>query len=83
MEDPALMRVIDREIVRFDVLEALRHALDLSYYRVRKTARQQWERHFSDKFDPSDSCVAVHCSGFLDRCERSKPKILSGRRFGH
>lgn len=71
--------MVERRIVRLDAIEALQQALDYTYRRVRQAARQTWTRHFGDKPDPSDSCVAVRCSGFLpDRQTQAKPRPRFG-----
>jgi hypothetical protein len=70
--------VVERRLLRFDSAKTLRQALDFSYRRLRESARQSWERHFSG--DPSDSCVTVRCSGFLPTSKA--PKILPKARFG-
>src|SRR5712691_1099611 len=49
---------IHKQMLRLEMIEGLRHALDRNYRRLLKTARADWERLFAGK-DPSDACVSV------------------------
>jgi hypothetical protein len=52
---------IHKEMLRLEMIEGLRHALDRNCRRLLKTARADWERLFSGK-DPSDACVSVRAT---------------------
>ena len=49
---------IHKEMIKFEMIEGFRHALDRNYRRLLKTARADWERLFAGK-DPSDACASV------------------------
>ncbi len=49
---------IHKEMIKLEMIEGLRHALDRNYRRVLETARADWERLFGGK-DPSDACIGV------------------------
>ncbi|HWY39970.1 MAG TPA: hypothetical protein VNX27_04165 [Chthoniobacterales bacterium] len=46
-----------QEIENAEILTGIRHALDVTYCRVRQAARADWERLFGS--DPADACVTV------------------------
>lgn len=50
--------------------QKLRHALDLSYARIRERARLEWERHHRG-LDPTDACVSIKVQ------ERKQERALS------
>jgi hypothetical protein len=52
---------IEAAAAKFEMVEGLERALDLSYRRLVRAARAEWERRFSRK-DPSDACVTVRIS---------------------
>jgi hypothetical protein len=64
----------ERQTAQSEIIARLRHALDNSYRRVREAARREWERHFTDKFDPSDACVTVR----IRRAAEEKRPSLPG-----
>ena len=49
---------VHKEMIKLEMIEGLRHALDRNYRRLLQTARADWERLFAGK-DPSDACVSV------------------------
>ena len=49
---------LEKEMIRVEMIEGFRHALDRNYRRLLATARADWERLFAGK-DPSDACVSV------------------------
>ena len=52
----------EKEMIKLEAVEGLRHALNKNFRRVLESARKDWERLFAGK-DPSDACVSVHVSG--------------------
>ena len=67
-----------KEMIKLEVVEGLRRALDKNFRRLLDSAKKDWERLFAGK-DPSDACVSVRitsgenkrsalpCGGFLQR----------------
>ena len=51
-----------KEMIKLEMIEGFRHALDQNYRRLLQTARADWERLFADK-DPSDACVSIRVTG--------------------
>src|ERR1700694_580315 len=49
---------VRKKMIKLEMIEGLRHALDRNYRRLLQTARADWERLFAGK-DPSDACVSV------------------------
>jgi hypothetical protein len=49
---------LHKQMIKLEMIEELRHALDRNYRRALKAARADWERLFASK-DPSDACVSV------------------------
>ena len=64
-----------KEMIKLEMVEGLRHALDKNFRRLLESAKKDWERLFADK-DPSDACVSVRIS------EAPKEKKLSPPRAG-
>ena len=88
---------LEKQMIRVEMIEGLRYALDRNYRRVLATARADWERLFAGK-DPSDACVSVRVtvgetnpqtrsvrsSGFLKARKPSRAKQRrSLPRFAH
>ena len=88
---------VHKEMIKLEMIEGLRHALDRNYRRLLQTARADWERLFAGK-DPSDACVSVRVtvgdsepetrsvrgSGFLKARKPSRSKQQrSLPRFAH
>ena len=67
---------IHKAMLRLEMIEELRHALDRNYRRLLKTARADWERLFAGK-DPSDACVSVRVT-----VGNSEPQTQSVRGSG-
>lgn len=53
---------IEQQAMQFEMIAGLERALDLSYQRLARVARTEWERRFGGN-DPSDACVSVRISG--------------------
>ena len=79
-------RDIQDQMIKYEMIEGLQHAIENSYRRLRETARREWESRFTGK-DPSDACVSIRvstagiqppvlpCAGFLSRGQRSAHKL--------
>ncbi|MEY2479825.1 MAG: hypothetical protein QOI04_752 [Verrucomicrobiota bacterium] len=65
----------EKEVIKVEITEGLRHALDKNFRLMLEAARKDWERLFSGK-EPSDACVSVNIS------EAPKDKKLSRPRAG-
>jgi hypothetical protein len=46
------------EILKIEIAEGFKHALERNFQRLRENARREWESRFAGT-DPSDSCVRV------------------------
>ncbi len=51
-------RAIQDQMIKYELIEGLQRAIDNSYWRLRETARHEWESRFASK-DPSDACVSI------------------------
>jgi hypothetical protein len=49
---------LQKETIKLETIEGLRHALDRNYHRLLDAARADWERLFASK-DSADACVSV------------------------
>ena len=49
---------IERQMLKFETIEGLQHALDRKYRQLLQAARADWERLFAGK-DASDACGSV------------------------
>ncbi len=87
----------EKEMIKLEMFEGLRHALDKNFRRLLESAKKDWERLFAGK-DPSDACVNVRItaadadakalpgSGFLKSkkpSETKTPSKLPQRRLAH
>jgi hypothetical protein len=48
----------EKEMVKVEIVDGLRHALDKNFRRLLESAKKDWERLFTGK-DPSDASVSV------------------------
>ncbi len=78
---------IEEGATQFEMISGLQHALDLSYQRLIRAAKGEWERRFAGN-DPSDACISVRIetdarpvrgSAFLARPDSSRP--AKGRKY--
>jgi hypothetical protein len=46
------------EILKIEIAEGFKHALEKNFQRLRENARREWQSRFAGT-DPSDSCVRV------------------------
>jgi hypothetical protein len=85
MDDEQDYSAVRAAATRFEMIASWERALDLSYRRLRRAARAEWERRFAAEKDPCDACVsvrvnetataarAVRGSGFLKTQKPSEP----------
>ena len=66
----------EKEVIKVEMIEGLRNALDNNFRRMLEAARRDWERLFTGKH-PSDDCVSVRIS------ETPEEKKLSSPRAGY
>jgi hypothetical protein len=64
----------EKEMIKLEAVEGLRHALDKNFRRLLESARKDWERLFAGKEDPSDACVSVRVSKAPEEKALSKPR---------
>jgi hypothetical protein len=52
---------IEEVMLKYETLERLKRAIEISYRRLIESARENWERRFAGQ-DPADGCVSVRIS---------------------
>jgi hypothetical protein len=67
--------VIQREAIKYEVIEGLERAIDRTYRRLLKTAQRRWESAFAEK-DLSDARVSVRI-----KTAPSKKRCVPGAGF--
>ena len=63
----------EKEMIKLEVVEGLRRALDKNFRRLLDSAKKDWERLFNGK-DPSDACVSVRISKAPEDKARLQPR---------
>ncbi len=56
-------RVIQDQMIKYELVEGLQRSIDNSYRRLFESAKQEWERRFAGN-DPSDACVSIRIDSF-------------------
>ena len=62
-----------KEMIKLEIVEGLRHALDKNFRRSLESAKKDWERLFNGN-DPSDACVSVRVSKAPEKKALSQPR---------
>jgi hypothetical protein len=63
----------EKEMIKLEMFEGLRHALDKNFRRLLASAKKDWERLFTGK-DPSDASVSVRVSKAPEEKALEKPR---------